>query len=46
MLAIYIAWPAAGVSWLLFLGEKLIEDFRVILRAGASARDARSRRRS
>jgi TRAP-type C4-dicarboxylate transport system permease small subunit len=36
MLAIYIAWPAAGVSWLLFLGEMLIEDFR-ILRTGVSA---------
>ena len=26
MLTIYIAWPLAGVTWLLFLGEKLVED--------------------
>ena len=26
MLTIYIAWPLAGVTWVLFLVEKLIED--------------------
>jgi TRAP-type C4-dicarboxylate transport system permease small subunit len=26
LLTIYIAWPLAGVTWCLFLGEKLIED--------------------
>jgi TRAP-type C4-dicarboxylate transport system permease small subunit len=35
MLAIYIAWPIAGVTWLLFLGEK------IVLEIGAyRARDA------
>jgi TRAP-type C4-dicarboxylate transport system permease small subunit len=26
MLAIYIAWPIAGVTWLLFLGERVYND--------------------
>jgi TRAP-type transport system small permease protein len=26
MLAIYIAWPIAGVTWLLFLGEKMYDE--------------------
>jgi len=26
MLSIHIAWPLAGVIWLLFLGEKIIDD--------------------
>lgn len=30
MLAIYIAWPIAGVVWTLFLLEKLLEDVRLI----------------
>ena len=30
MLTIYIAWPLAGVTWCLFLGEKLIEDIRLL----------------
>ena len=30
MLAIYIAWPLAGVVWTLFLIEKLTEDVRAI----------------
>jgi TRAP-type C4-dicarboxylate transport system permease small subunit len=30
MLAIYIAWPMAGVVWALFLLEKLLEDVRLM----------------
>jgi TRAP-type C4-dicarboxylate transport system permease small subunit len=30
MLSIYIAWPLAGVTWLAFLGEKLLEDVRLL----------------
>jgi hypothetical protein len=30
MLAIYIAWPLAGVVWTLFLGEKIVEDVRLM----------------
>ena len=30
MLTIYIAWPLAGVTWLLFLGEKFWEDIRIL----------------
>jgi TRAP-type C4-dicarboxylate transport system permease small subunit len=30
MLAIYIAWPLAGVTWLAFLGEKFIEDIKIL----------------
>lgn len=30
MLAIYIAWPLAGVVWTLFLGEKIIADIRLM----------------
>ena len=30
LLTIYIAWPLAGLTWLAFLGEKLIEDFRLL----------------
>jgi TRAP-type C4-dicarboxylate transport system permease small subunit len=26
MLTIYIAWPVAGASWLLFLGEKIFDE--------------------
>jgi TRAP-type C4-dicarboxylate transport system permease small subunit len=37
MLAIYIAWPLAGVIWTLFLIEKLIEDFRNIRSDGGPA---------
>jgi TRAP-type transport system small permease protein len=29
MLAIYIAWPLAGVTWIAFLGEKFREDLRI-----------------
>lgn len=30
MLTIYIAWPVAGVTWVLFLIEKVIDDVRVM----------------
>ena len=30
MLSIYIAWPLAGLTWLAFLGEKFIEDIKVM----------------
>jgi TRAP-type C4-dicarboxylate transport system permease small subunit len=32
---IHVAWPVAGVSWLLFLGEQMLDDLR-ILSAGRS----------
>jgi len=28
---IYIAWPVTGVTWLVFLGEHLVDDLRIIL---------------
>ncbi len=30
MLSIYIAWPLAGFTWLAFLGEKFIEDLKIM----------------
>ena len=30
MVTIYIAWPVAGITWLFFLGEKLIEDVKLL----------------
>jgi TRAP-type C4-dicarboxylate transport system permease small subunit len=33
---IFIAWPLAGVTWILFLGESLAANFR-ILRTGSAA---------
>ena len=30
MLAIYIAWPLAGATWLLFLGEHIVRDIQRI----------------
>ncbi|MEM9442759.1 MAG: TRAP transporter small permease [Pseudomonadota bacterium] len=30
MLSIYIAWPLAGVTWLVFLGEKFIDDIKTL----------------
>ena len=35
MLTIYIAWPLAGVTWFAFLGEKLLEDIRLLRGGGA-----------
>ena len=29
MLAIHIAWPLAGVVYVLFLGEKIVQDIRI-----------------
>jgi TRAP-type C4-dicarboxylate transport system permease small subunit len=29
MLTIYIAWPLAGLTWVAFLGEKFVEDWRI-----------------
>ena len=30
MLTIYIAWPLAGVTWMAFLGEKFVEDIKIM----------------
>lgn len=27
MLTIYVAWPIAGVTWLVFIGEKIFDDY-------------------
>ena len=32
MLSIYISFPLAGITWLLFIGEKIAEDIRLIKR--------------
>ena len=29
MITIYIAWPLAGVTWILFLGEKLVDNIKL-----------------
>ncbi|HKA43773.1 MAG TPA: TRAP transporter small permease [Burkholderiales bacterium] len=31
----FIAWPLTGATWVLFLGESLVADFRVLLEAPA-----------
>ena len=31
MTFIFIAWPVAGVTWVLFLGESFIANFRILL---------------
>ena len=36
MAYIFIAWPVAGVTWVIFLGEAFVASFRVL--AGKSAR--------
>ena len=36
MWTIFIAWPVAGVTWVLFLGESFLANLR-ILRHGAPA---------
>jgi TRAP-type transport system small permease protein len=28
---IHVAWPVAGVSWLVFLGEQFYDDLRVLI---------------
>ncbi len=35
MLSIYIAFPLAGVTWALFLGENLVADFRLLRSSSA-----------
>ena len=32
---IFVAWPVAGVTWILFLGEAFIDDVRVLAGGGA-----------
>ena len=31
MLAIYCSFPVAGITWILFLIEKLIDDYKLII---------------
>ena len=33
MLSIYIAWPIAGASWLIFLAERIVKDLRGVEQA-------------
>jgi TRAP-type C4-dicarboxylate transport system permease small subunit len=35
MVTIYIAWPIAGLTWLLFLAERAATDLRVLVRGAA-----------
>ena len=35
MLSIHIAWPLAGIIWLLFLGEKIVDDVAIYRQARA-----------
>lgn len=38
---IHVAWPLAGVAWLLFMGERMYDDLRVLRGADvAAARDS------
>jgi TRAP-type C4-dicarboxylate transport system permease small subunit len=32
---IHLAWPLTGFTWLVFLGEQLVDDVRIILRREA-----------
>jgi len=32
---IFAAWPLAGVTWVLFLGEKLLDNLRIVLEKNA-----------
>jgi TRAP-type C4-dicarboxylate transport system permease small subunit len=32
---IHIAWPVTGVSWLLFAGERIADDWRIVRRGAA-----------
>ncbi len=34
MVTIYIAWPLAGVTWMLFLGDKVLAELRVLSQGG------------
>jgi TRAP-type C4-dicarboxylate transport system permease small subunit len=29
---IHVAWPLAGITWMVFLGEQLVDDLRVLAR--------------
>lgn len=29
---IHMAWPVAGLTWLVFIGEQFLDDFRILLR--------------
>lgn len=31
---IHVAWPVAGVTWLIFLGEQFVDDFRILMQRG------------
>ena len=33
---IFVAWPLAGVTWLVFLGEHFLDNFRILLAKDAS----------
>ena len=33
---IHIAWPVAGASWLIFLGEQMLDDLRVLFHGGTA----------
>jgi TRAP-type C4-dicarboxylate transport system permease small subunit len=32
---IHVAWPIAGVTWVIFLGEQMLQDVRVLIRGRA-----------
>lgn len=42
MLSIYIAFPLAGVTWLIFLAEKIVGDIRLVLDRGSDKADDES----
>src|SRR5207302_9172756 len=49
MVFIFVAWPVAGLPWVLFLGEALVASFRVLLgksERGCPRRCLPARRRS
>jgi TRAP-type transport system small permease protein len=33
---IHIAWPVSGVTWVVFLGEQFVDEFKVLLHGAAS----------
>ena len=37
MIYIFLAWPAAGFTWVLFLGEIFVADIRTLLAADGKA---------
>ena len=32
---IHIAWPVAGITWIAFLGEQFVDEFRILIGRGA-----------